>query len=102
MPNKPQPVSTSMDAPVLNASMSDFLCRLSDFQDFLVPIGKDQFRLLGTLYTRRFPGFPGANRVKTSLRSQYKASREFLQLMHWSAAVSDTVTDFQDLRSQTL
>ena len=51
----------------------------ADFQDSLVPIG-----------------------YKTSLSSQYKASMEFLQLMPWSATVSDTVTDFQDLQSQTI
>ena len=32
----------------------------------------------------------------------FKASRELLQFMHWSATVSDTVTDFQDLQCRTL
>ena len=103
MPNKLKPVSTCMTAPVLNAPMSDFLCHLlSDFQESLVPIGKDQIRFLGTPIYSQISGFPGANRAKTSLRSLFKASRELLQFMHWSATVSDTVTDFQDLRCRTL
>ena len=47
-----------------------------------------------------FQGFPGTNMVKTSLRPVVEASREFLEFMHLSVTVSDTVTDFQNIRCQ--
>ena len=59
-------------------------------------------RLLGTPIYSQISRIPWCQWAKTSLGSLFKASRELLQFMHWSATVSDTVTDFQYLQCRTL